>query len=309
MRVRVLGSAAGGGFPQWNCGCENCRGVRTGVSGLRARTQESVAISADGDSWFLLNASPEVRAQIESFPELHPRGPRHSPLAGIVLTNGDLDHCLGLLSLRESHPLRLLTTPSIERGFREDNVLFRTLQRFEGQLQFQPLTLGKQEPLLCSDGSPSGLTLEAVPVPGKLPIHLDHGTRRGTPSPEDSIGLLIREPARARTFGYFSGVSHHSPELDAALAQTECLMFDGTFWSEDELPGQGLLNKRARDMAHWPIGGEQGSAKFLAGLRAKRRVLIHINNTNPILREAGPEAAQLKAAGIDIAYDGMELTL
>ena len=173
MHVRVLGSAAGGGFPQWNCGCDNCRGVRTGVAGLRARTQESVAISADGETWFLLNASPEVRAQIESFPQLHPRAPRHSPLAGVVLTNGDLDHCLGLLSLRESHPLRLLTTPSIERGFRENNVLFRTLQRFEGQLQFQPLQLAKAEPLLRTDGSPSGLTVEAVPVPGKLPIHLE----------------------------------------------------------------------------------------------------------------------------------------
>ena len=306
MHVRVLGSAAGGGFPQWNCGCDNCRGVRTGVAGLRARTQESVAISADGETWFLLNASPEVRAQIESFPQLHPRAPRHSPLAGVVLTNGDLDHCLGLLSLRESHPLRLLTTPSIERGFRENNVLFRTLQRFEGQLQFQPLQLAKAEPLLRTDGSPSGLTVEAVPVPGKLPIHLEG---RAAPSSEDSIGLLIREPARACTFGYFPGVARGSPELAAAVAQAEGLMFDGTFWSEDELPGQGLLNKRAQDMAHWPIGGDGGSAQFLAGLRAKRRVLIHINNTNPILRESGREAAQLEAAGIEIAYDGMELTL
>jgi len=306
MRIRVLGSAAGGGFPQWNCGCENCRGARTGVPGLRARTQESVAISADGESWFLLNASPEVRAQIESFPELHPRSARHSPLAGIVLTNGDLDHCLGLLSLRESHPLRLLTTASIERGFREDNVLFRTLQRFDGQLQFQPLQLGKAEPLLCADGKPSGLTLEAVPVPGKLPIHLEG---RATPSAEDSIGLLIREPARARTFGYFPGVARGSAEIEAALAQTECLMFDGTFWSEDELVAQGLSSKRAGDMAHWPISGAGGSAQFLSGLRAKRRILIHINNTNPILRDSGREAAQLKAAGIEVAYDGMELAL
>src|ERR1700712_1912419 len=167
MRVRVLGSAAGGGFPQWNCGCDNCKQARAGAAGFRTRTQESVAISADDDSWFLLNASPEVRAQIESFQKLHPRERRHSPIAGIVLTNGDLDHCLGLLSLRESHPLRLITTSSIERGFREDNVLFRTMQRFEGQLQFQALELNQAAPLLRSDGKESGLTIVSVPVPGK----------------------------------------------------------------------------------------------------------------------------------------------
>jgi pyrroloquinoline quinone biosynthesis protein B len=306
MQVRVLGSAAGGGFPQWNCGCDNCRSVRNGVPGLRARSQESVAVSADGQAWFLLNASPEIRAQIESFAGLHPRAARHSPIAGLVLTNGDLDHCLGLLSLRESHPLRLYATRAVERGFREGNVLHRTLQRFPEQLSFRALELGKPEMLALADGSPSGLTLEAVPVAGKLPIHLEG---RGAASDEDNIGLLIREPARAQTLAYFPAVASASAALSAAVAEATCLFFDGTFWSSDELPRAGLGDKRAEDMAHWPIGGANGSLSWLRGLRGPRRIFIHVNNTNPILRETSPEALQLTAAGVELAYDGMELAL
>ena len=305
MHIRVLGSAAGGGFPQWNCGCDNCRAVRTGASGFRARSQESVAVSADGETWFLLNASPEVRAQIESFEGLHPRAPRHSPIAGIVLTNGDLDHCLGLLSLRESHPLTLYATAGVERGFREHNVLFRTLQRFAGQLSTRALRLGEREALLTHDGQASGLSIEAVPVPGKLPIHLEG---RSEPSAEDNIGLLIHEQAKRRTLAYFPAVAANCPPLAAAVEQAECVFFDGTFWSSDELPQRGLGDKRAEDMAHWPVGGERGSLGFLRELRG-RRILIHVNNTNPMLREDGDEAAQLAAAGVELAYDGMQVTL
>jgi pyrroloquinoline quinone biosynthesis protein B len=307
MLVRVLGSAAGGGFPQWNCGCDNCRAARAGAPNVRPRSQESVAVSADGETFFLLNASPEVRAQIESFAGLHPRGPRQSPIAGIVLTNGDLDHCLGLLSLRESHPLQLYATRRVESGFREGNVLHRTLQRFPEQLRFRPLTLGEPLPLLRSDGSPSGLTVEAVPVPGKLPIHLEGRTL--PPSDEDNIGLLLREPARGCTLAYFPALAGPCPPLMAACEKADCGFFDGTFWSSDELPRGGLGDKRAEDMAHWTIGGSAGSLSWLRESRVPRRVLIHINNTNPILREDSAEALQLTAAGVEIAYDGMELTL
>jgi pyrroloquinoline quinone biosynthesis protein B len=273
---------------------------------LQARTQESVAVSADGDHWFLLNASPEIRAQLESFAALHPRAARHSPIAGIVLTNGDLDHCLGLLSLRESHPLRLYTTRSVEAGFREGNVLFRTLQRFPEQLQFSALELGQERPLLRANGEPSGLTATAIGVPGKLPIHLE---RHAKPSAEDNIGVVIREPARGRSLGYFPAVAGPLPTLTAAVRGADAVFFDGTFWSNDELPGQGLGDKRAEDMAHWPLGGAAGSGRFLSELPVARRVLIHINNTNPILRPDSPEARQLTAAGLEIAYDGMELAL
>jgi pyrroloquinoline quinone biosynthesis protein B len=303
MQVRVLGSAAGGGFPQWNCGCDNCLAARAGARDLEARTQESVAISADGRNWFLLNASPEIRAQIESFPGLHPRGPRHSPIAGIVLTNGDLDHCLGLLSLRESHPLQLIATHSVESGFREDNVLHRTLQRFEGQLRFRPLVLEQSQALSLADGSPSGLTIEAVPVSGKLPIHLE---KLRAPSPEDNVGLLVREPATGRSLAYFPAVAGPSAPLSAALLQADCVFFDGTFWSSEELPGSGLGDKRAEDMAHWPVGGAGGSLRMLREL-AMRRVYIHINNTNPMLRTGSPEAQQVSTAGVEIARDGLEL--
>src|SRR5262249_9322456 len=190
MLVRVLGSAAGGGFPQWNCGCPNCRGVRDGSLDARPRTQASAAISADGASWFLLNASPEIRAQIESFALLHPRAARHSPLAGILLTNGDLDACLGLLSLRESQPLIVYATPAVRRGFCEGNRFYRTLERFPDQLSWRDLAVDAgPRPLMLAEGKASGLTVEAVAVPGKVPLHLvgiaaDHS--------EQNLALVIR---------------------------------------------------------------------------------------------------------------------
>jgi pyrroloquinoline quinone biosynthesis protein B len=301
VRFRVLGSAAGGGFPQWNCGCANCRGLREGTISARARTQESVAVSGDGDHWFLLNASPEIRQQIESFPGLWPRAPRHSPIAGILLNNGDLDHCLGLLSLRESHPLVAYATPAVRAGFTEGNVLYRTLQRFPDQVRWNELRLGVEQPLTLPGGQQSGLFVTAVSVPGKRPLHLESS---GQPGPEDSVAFRIREGARTLT--YASAVGGLSPGLETAVAGADCVFFDGTFWTSDELPSAGLGTKRAADMAHWPVGeGASGSLPFLTSLPG-RRILIHINNTNPILREDSPEAAALQAAGVEVSYDGME---
>ncbi len=306
MRIRVLGSAAGGGFPQWNCGCANCRGVRAGALRAVPRTQESVALSADGEGWFLLNASPEIRQQIEAFPPLHPRGPRHSPIEGIVLTNGDLDHCLGLLSLRESHPLVVYATERVRRGFTEGNALYRTLERFPEQVTWRPLKLGREEELTLAGGRPSGLTVEAVAVPGKLPIHLEG---RLVPDPEDNVGLRVRETATGRLLAYLPAVGDVPGAILQACEGADCVFFDGTFWSEDELPGSGLGPKRAADMAHLPIGGVAGSIMALAGLRARRRIFIHVNNTNPILREDSAERAAVRAAGWDVAVDGLELAL
>jgi pyrroloquinoline quinone biosynthesis protein B len=306
VRIRVLGSAAGGGFPQWNCGCGNCRGVRDGTIRAEARTQESVAVSADGEHWFLLNASPEIRAQIESFPPLHPRSARHSPIAGVLVTNGDLDHCLGLLSLRESHPIVVYATEVVRRGFTDGNVLYRTLERFPAQVTWRILKGGCEEPLTAPDGRPTGLTVEAVPLPGKPPLHLVGLT----PSdPEDNVGFKIRERSTGQVLAYFSGVARVSPSVAHALDDSTCVFFDGTFWSADELPAQGLGTKRAEDMAHVPIGGEDGSLRALSGLGASRRVYIHVNNTNPVLREDSAERRALRAAGWDVAHDGMEITL
>jgi pyrroloquinoline quinone biosynthesis protein B len=300
VKVRVLGSAAGGGVPQWNCGCENCREARRGTGAVRPRTQESLAVSADGTAWFLLNVSPEIRAQIESFPPLTPREPRHSPIAGLALTNGDLDHCLGLLSLRESHPLTVYATESVRAGFTAGNVLYRTLERFEGQVTWRALTLAREQPL-----GDSGLMITAVATPGNLPLHLK--TLRA-PSAEDNVGLVVRDARAGRRLAYFSGVAGPSPALERAVAEADVVFFDGTFWSSDELIALGLGTRRAEEMSHWPLEGPGGSAAFLARQRG-RKILIHINNTNPILREGSAERRALEAAGIEVAADGLELAL
>jgi len=310
VRIHVLGSAAGGGFPQWNCGCPNCRGLRDGTLKATARTQESVAVSADGAGWFLLTGSPEIRHQIESFEGLHPRAARHSPIRAIVLTNGDLDHVLGLLSLRESHPLVIYATASVRDGFTEGNGLYRTLQRFPEQVTWRALKLGREDALAGVDGQPSGLAIEPVAVPGKPPIHLENrpGGRTAT-EPEDNIGLRIREAATGRRLAYFPAAGGVTSVVRDALADADAVFFDGTFWSSDELPAQGLGTKRAADMAHLPVGGSQGSLAALRGLRATPRILIHLNNTNPVLREDAPERKEAEAAGWTIAWDGMEVTL
>jgi pyrroloquinoline quinone biosynthesis protein B len=306
MLVRVLGSAAGGGFPQWNCGCPNCRGVRTGAIRATPRTQESVAVSADGDDWYLVNASPEIRAQIESFPPIHPRQPRHSPIQGIFLTNGDLDHCLGLLSLRESHPLVVYATEPVYRGFSDDNVLFRTLQRFPEQVTWRPLKAGREDEVLGAGGRPSGLLVQPVPVPGKPPIHLEG---RHAPDPEEGIGLRFLEAATGRVLAYFSGVAALTPAVRQALGDADAVFLDGTFWSSDELIALGVGEKRAEQMAHLPVGGPGGSLSALRDLRATRRVYIHLNNTNPLLRDDSPERAAVTAAGWEVAWDGMTVEL
>ena len=286
MQVRVLGSAAGGGVPQWNCGCENCREARRGTGAVRPRTQETVAVSADGASWFLLNVSPEIRAQIESFPPLTPREPRHSPIAGLILTNGDLDHCLGLLSLRESHPLTVYATESVRDGFTGGNVLYRTLERFDGQVTWRALAVG--EDAREQQLGDSGLTVTAIATPGKLPLHLETTC---TPSPGDNIGLVIRDLRTGGRLAYFSGVAGPAPAIVRALADADVLFFDGTFWSSDELVRLGL-GTRARRGHGAPA--HRRPARQPRRLRRRRRAaqdLMHINNTNPILVEARPSGA------------------
>lgn len=270
------------------------------------RTQESVAVSADGVGWTLLNASPEIRAQIEGFPSLHPRGPRHSPIEAIVLTNGDLDHCLGLLSLRESHPLVIYATDCVRRGFTDDNVLYRTLERFQGQVTWRSLRLDKEDEMVGASGSPLDLAVTAVPVPGKPPIHLEG---RSSKEPEENVGLRLRDLRTGRVLAYFPAAGAVTPEVRRGLDGADCVFFDGTFWSSDEMPGQGLGTKRAEDMAHLPVGGPDGSLARLAALGAPRRILIHVNNTNPLLRERSAERAMADARGWEVAHDGMEVTL
>lgn len=271
------------------------------------RMQESVAVSADGAHWFLLNASPEIRAQIESFPPLWPRNRRDTPIAGILLNNGDLDHCLGLLSLRESHPITVYATETVQRGFTEGNVLYRTLQRFPDQVTWRPLVLGLEQPLLIGRDEESGLAVTAIPVPGKRPLHLESTGQ--TSVPEDNVGLLIRNTRTGRRLAYFSAVGDWSPKVERAITSAECVFFDGTFWSSDELNSTGVGERSAEDMAHFPLSGTNGTLSRLKKAGGRRRVLIHINNTNPILCEDSLERRTVDESGIEVAYDGMEILL
>lgn len=317
MRIRVLGSAAGGGFPQWNCGCLNCQLARADSSRVTPRTEDSLAVTADGDAWFILNASPSIHAQIKSFPGLWPSPslttPRRSPIAGVVLTNGDLDHCLGLFSLRESTPLVVYATDRVFETLIERNAIARTLRRFDGQLTHRRLELGVPAPLTLPGGTPSGLSIVARPAPGKLPIHLDG---KIPPDPEDNIGVWIHEtaspglvgghPQTPRVVAYVSSAASLDG-LRPALDEASVVFFDGTFWREDELIALGLGTSRARDMAHMPIGGEGGSLAALAGVKAARKLFIHINNTNPILDAASEERRLVLEAGWEVATDGLDV--
>jgi len=294
MRIRVLGAAAGGGLPQWNCACDLCETARRGD--IRPSTQASVAVSGDGVSWWLLGATPDVARQIEANPELHPKSPRRSPIAGALLVNGEIDQCLGLLVLRESHPLEILATPGVRAGL-ERNVLLRTLGRFEGHTTWRELVPGRAVHLAGK------LTAVAFTVTGKVPIHLADQP----PSPDDNLGLRLRG-ADGQTLVWLPSVAMPEPAVLAAAREADVLFFDGTFWSEHELRELGVT-RSAREMGHWPISGEGGSLELLRSLPAPRRLYVHINNSNPIWWPHSPERAEVEAAGVEVARDGQEIQL
>ena len=312
MRVKILGTAAGGGFPQWNCACANCSALRAGTFHGKARTQTQIAISQDGSTWFLLGASPDLRTQIEATAELHPRdGIRQSPIAGVVLANADLDHVLGLLLLRELQPLRIHTTASIRRILRENNSMFGMLHRVTDQatwVDFRP----DASFLLCNPGGEnSALRCRALSLGSHYPAYVT-GQRQSELVPrEASLGLLIDSPSGQR-LAYMPAV----PQIDDALLQefesADLLLFDGTFWSDDELiriQGNGEAGQTALQMGHVPVSSPHGSLSRLAGLRRPRKIYIHINNTNPMLDEAGPELRQVREWGWQIAEDGWQYDL
>lgn len=295
MRARVLGSAAGGGFPQWNCRCAQCQGVRAGTLAARPRTQASLAVSSDGDHWLLLGASPDVRSQIDDTPELAPRRDG-SPIAGVALPNGDVDAWAGLLSLREWTPLRIFATPVVRADVAGDNGVLRTLERFPGHSQWIELAAGARVEAVGE------LSIEAVPLAGKPPLHR-MGVRAADPL--DNVGLVVRDERRGRSLAWFPSVAGPSPALEQALREVDVLFFDGTFCREDELAAAGRGSSGARAMGHWPVDGADGSAAFLATLPVRDKWLVHVNNTNPLLADDGPERAWLRGLGIDVAWDGL----
>jgi pyrroloquinoline quinone biosynthesis protein B len=262
-------------------------------------------LSDSESNWFLIHAAPEIGAQLASFPPLHPRAVRDSPISGIILTNGDLDQCLGLLSLRESQPLQMYATESVRHAVIQDNRFYRALNRTPGQVTWHELKLYGSQALLTADHRSTQLVVTAIPVPGKVPLYLEDQVE---PHPGDNIALLVTEMSGGPCFGYAPCVGASNADVERIIELADCLFFDGTFWSEEELVALGIGAKTARDMAHWPLAGPHGSLSVLAK-SPSRRILIHINNTNPIVRDDSPERRQLEQAGIEVAYDGMEIVL
>jgi pyrroloquinoline quinone biosynthesis protein B len=306
MQVKILGSAAGGAFPQWNCACANCRAVRAGTFHGKPRTQTQIALTEDGRSWFLLAASPDLRAQIEATPELHPRdGVRQSPIAGVLLANADLDHVLGLLLLRELQPLRIHATSSVRRILHEDNSMFGMLQRISNQAVWTDFALETQFNLCNAQGEDSGLRCRAWSLSAHYPAYVT-AERQSQLSPgEASLGFFINSISGAR-LAYMPAV----PQVDDALLTEfdacDVLLFDGTFWSDDELIRVQGSGQTARQMGHIPV---QSVLDKLARLRRPRKIFLHINNTNPMLDEASVEYRQVRDAGWEIAEDGWQFNL
>lgn len=299
MIVRILGTAAGGGFPQWNCGCPNCDGFRKGRIRATPLTQSQVALSEDGSLWHLLNASPDLRQQLLNHPDMQPTaGPRNSPLRSVLFTNADIDHTLGLLLLRESQPLDVYATESVARLLREGNAYYNMLNQFEGQTRWHIIADGEA---FAFTGS--ALRGRALDLDGKAP----YWARQFPASGGLVTGVLIDSPSGKR-LGYFPGVGEINGRLLDALGGCDLILFDGTFWDDLELVRLRPGSRTAKQMQHVPMSGEGGSLERLSALGA-RKIFVHINNTNPVLDPDSQEARQVRDAGWEIATDGMEIHL
>jgi pyrroloquinoline quinone biosynthesis protein B len=308
MKIIVLGSAAGGGFPQWNCNCRNCAGVRSGAIAATARSQSSIAVSSDGNDWVLINASPDILAQIRATPALQPaRSRRDSGIAAVILMDAQVDHVTGLLMLREGKTVPLYCTASVWGDLNSGLPLVPVLSHYCG--------VRWQELQAASDGA----TMQPLQVPGidgirftplaltsKAPPYSPHRER---PETGDNIGLLIEDIASGKSVFYAPGLGAIDRHVEAAMRGADCVLVDGTFWSADEMIELGFSKKSAADMGHLPQSGAAGMIAVLDGIGARRKVLIHINNTNPILDDDSEQRAILARHGIEVAFDGMEIRI
>jgi pyrroloquinoline quinone biosynthesis protein B len=306
VKIRVLGSAAGGGFPQWNCNCRNCSGVRNGTLRATARTQSSIAVSGpDPSAWVLVNASPDILTQLRANPVLQPaRAPRDTAIAGIVLVDAQIDHTTGLLMLREStRPLAVWCTDSAYADLTRGNPLFAVLAHYCG-VDRRRLDIAGGEFRVAGV---EGIEWRALAVPSKP---APYSPNRAAPLPGDNVALLMRDAASGRSALYAPGLGAIEEPLWRLMQAAACVLVDGTFWRDDEMIALGLSHKRARDIGHLPQSGPGGMLEWLARLpAATRRILIHVNNTNPILDESSAERAELERRGIEVAADGMEIAL
>ena len=308
MRIRVLGAAAGGGYPQWNCNHPNSRRARRGDPSAKQRTQSSIAVSADNIHWFLFNASPDLRQQIGENEVLHPsEGLRHSPIQGVVLTNADVDHIAGLLNLRESQPLTLYGTGKVLQVL-EANSVFNVLNpKFVSR---RPIMLDEPVDLALTDGSASGLTLVPFGVPGKVALWLEDKKDKLDLAAvgEDTIALEVRSEEGGKFF-YIPGCAAMTPELADRIRGAELVFFDGTLWRDDEMIRDNVGIKTGKRMGHMSMSGGEGSISALRGLEVKRKIFIHINTTNPVLLEDSSERNFAREEGWEVSFDGMEVQL
>lgn len=293
MRIIILGAAAGGGLPQWNCGCGNCDAARAGR--IPSLTQSSVAVSANGRDWAVLNASPDIRVQLAATPALHPTGLREMPLRSVLVTNGDIDHVAGLLTLRESQPFDLFATPAIHRVLAENPMLGALRPDLVARREIaldQPVTLAP------------GLEAVLFAVPGKVPLYQEGAVVETGLVGETTVGVELR--ANGRRALYIPGCAEMPGWLAARIEGADALLFDGTLWDDEEMIRMGLGIKTGRRMGHMPV---TQSIEALAPLTIGRRVFVHLNNSNPLTDPASPQAAQAQAQGWQIARDGMEISL
>lgn len=308
LRIIVLGTAAGGGVPQWNCGCDICNQARRDQH--LQMTQCSIAVSADGDHWYLINASPDIRQQITATPQLHPRPGklRDSPIAGVILTNGEIDAIAGLLTLREGSPFSIHAHQSVLDTLKANSV-FNVLT--PERVQRHAIAAGQPFRPVLPDGKASGLEITPFRVPGKEALYNERDASSAAPARDDggTLGLKIRHVHESKTFFFIAACADVTPELQAMLDGAELVFFDGTLWRDDELIAAGLSQKTGQRMGHISMSGAGGAMAALDALNIGQKVFLHINNSNPVLRDRSDERASLERAGWRIPHDGLEISL
>jgi pyrroloquinoline quinone biosynthesis protein B len=309
VEIRILGSSAGGGFPQWNCNCANCRAARAGAPGFLARTQSSLAVSADGRNWLLLNASPDLRQQIAAAPRLAPQtegGPRASPIKAVALSSGEVDHIAGLLNLREAQPFSLYASRRVLDSLAANRIFDVLAPDVVARIE---LPLGEALPIAGAGGD-LGLVVEAFAAPGKVALYMEEPRAAGFGSTAgDTLGMRIVEPASGQAFFYIPGSAAIDEALARRLKGAALVLFDGTLWHDNEMIEQHLMGKTGARMGHISMSGTDGSIAAFASLGVARRIFVHINNSNPVLDPASRERATAEAAGWEIGFDGMEISL
>ena len=308
LRVVVLGAAAGGGIPQWNCGCRVCRAARSEHPELQS-TQASIAISADGEHWFLINASPDLRQQLIATSQLHPGAGklRHSPIAGVILTNGEIDAVAGLLSMREGSPFTIYAHGKV-LAILKANSIFNVLN--DKNVRRQPIELEQAFEPALPDGAPSGIEILPFAVAGKGAWYLEGKVHPGgDDGTGDTLGLRITDKVSAKYFYFLAACANVTDDLRSRLAGAPLVFFDGTVWRDDELIAAGLGSKTGQGMGHIAMSGDSGAIEALAGLDIGRKVFLHINNSNPALLHDSAERKLAERAGWQIPADGTEITL